>query len=267
VSTIILVFVLLFGWKGRVYSMSLSTVLFGFLSIYMLYKRGYFIFKLSKEYTKNALVFALPLIPHALSFWLRSGVDKILLTKMCGIAENGLYSVAMTWAAIVGMFSTAFSNAYSPYLYKKLAEFDQNKTGTVDEQKKLIKMIYGIICVSIIFVFFAYWVSRVFIKLVYAPAYHAATQYLPYIMMGQFFQVCYLLFVCFAHYTFKTKILGIMTFSLSLIQIVLSYWFIMIFGSIGTAISSVIGSALIFFSVAIYGITIYKLPWFSFYKK
>lgn len=44
-----------------------------------------------------------------------------MLTEMCGLSENGLYSVAMTWGAIVTMFLTSFNNAYAPYLYKKLS--------------------------------------------------------------------------------------------------------------------------------------------------
>lgn len=62
--------------------------------------------------------FSLPLIPHGLSFWLKSGVDKLMLTNICGMDMNGYYSVALTFGAIVSVIITSISNAFVPYLYK-----------------------------------------------------------------------------------------------------------------------------------------------------
>jgi len=117
-TTILFVIILLLGWKGRVYSMAVATIVFGLISIYVLYKRQYWDLKINGKYQKQMLVYAWPLVPHALSFWFKSGVDKVMLINMCSLAANGLYSVAMTWGGIVSMFLVAFNNAYSPYLYK-----------------------------------------------------------------------------------------------------------------------------------------------------
>jgi O-antigen/teichoic acid export membrane protein len=261
-STVLFVIILLLGWKGRIYSMIIATMLFGIFSFMILYKRDYIVFKQSKEYMRSLLGFAIPLVPHALSFWLKSGVDKILLTNMFTLTENGLYSVAMTWGTMVGMFSMSFNNAYAPYLYKKLSYFDKDKVNTLGDQTKLVKMIYFSIIFAILLVFIAYWVSNLFIKLIYNSLYHGALTYLPYIMLGQFFNFCYLMFVCFIHYSFKTKTLGIITISLSIFQIFLSYTLMILIGPVGTAISSAVIMLLTFFGVTLYAMKVYKLPWF-----
>ena len=224
-STIVFVIIMLLGWQGRVYSMMFATIVFGIISLGILYKRGYLSFTVSKEYVRSTLFYALPIIPHALSFWFRSGADKIMLTEMCGLSENGLYSVAMTWGAIVTMFLTSFNNAYAPYLYKKLSFFDKDRKGTLVEQKHLVRLI---------------WRSIFFLS------------------------GCYLMFVCFIHYTFKTKCLGMITFSLSLFQIGMSFLLIKCIGAVGAAISSAIVEAIIFLLIAQYAMKVYKLPWFAF---
>lgn len=262
-TTILFVIIFLLGWEGRVYSMMLVTILFGFISLYILYKRGYFVLELDKMFIKQTLFFALPIIPHALSFWFKSGVDKIMLTNMCGLNENGLYSVAMTWGAIVSMFVVSFNNAYTPFLYKKLAIFDKDKTGTVKEQKELVRLIWGSFVVALVFVAFAYLISVYLIKLVYAPIYYDSLDFLPWVMIAQLFYAGYSMFVCFIHYTFKTKMLGIITFSWSIAQIGITYLLIGSIGAVGASISSAIVSMMTFVFVAIYAMKVYHLPWFS----
>lgn len=264
IFTIILVVVLLKGWQGRALSIFFSAIIMGIVSLFILYKKGYLVMKISKEYIKSVLVFSIPIIPHALSFWIKSGADKIMLTDLCGLSENGLYSVAVTWGAIVSMVMVAFSNSYSPWLFKKLAVYDKDKEGTLTDQKRLVKIIYLSLIVIFVIVFFLYIISHILIGIMYPESYSGSKEYLPYVMISQAFNGAYLLFVCFLHYTFKTKILGITTFTLSLVQIALAYFLILKTGPMGVAYSSVIGSFLTFVVIAIYGIRVYKLPWFKF---
>lgn len=263
---VVLVIILLLGWRGRICSMFISNVFFGILSLYILLRRDYFNFKLDKLYLSQIVLFSLPLIPHALSFWLKSGVDKILLSNLSGLEANGLYSVAITWGGIVTMFFMAFNNAYAPFLYKKLASFDADKSGNLYMDKvKLVKMIYFSFIVMLFFVLFIYILSFVLIRIIYDSSYYASVIYLPWVMIAQFFYGGYLMFVCFIHYALKTKVLGMITFSLTFIQILLSYLLILKFGSIGVAISSAVVNALIFIFVAIYAMKVYRLPWLFFY--
>ena len=263
-STVMFVIVFLLGWQGRIYSMIFTTVAFGLISFFVLYRRGYLGWNIDKAYLKQTLFFALPIIPHALSFWFKSGVDKIYLTNMCSLADNGYYSVALTWGAIVTMFLVSFNNAYAPSLYKKLAAFDLNKAGTMKEQGRLVKFIWISLVVTFIFVVGCYLLSVLLIQVMYPSSYFDSLYFLPWVMLAQFFNGCYLMFVCFAHYTFKTKGLGTITFSLSIAQVGLTYLLILKMGAIGSAVSAAIISAITFVAVAWYAMRVYRLPWFNF---
>lgn len=113
-------------------------------------------------------------------------------------------------------------------------------------------------------VLLSYFVSAGLIRLMYNSSYYASLNYLPWVMLGQFFYGGYLMFVCFFHYTFKTKILGLITFSLSMCQIALTYLLIRWVGAIGAAVSSAVISALTCAFVARYAMKIYCLPWFAY---
>ncbi len=261
VTTILFVITLLMSWQGRIYSSLLSAGLFGIISIVILYHRGYLELRIRKDFLLQTLFFALPIVPHALSFWFRGGVEKILLSNMYDLSENGLYSVALTWGAIVTMFLTAFSNAYSPFLYKKLARFDKDREGTRREQYQLVRLIKVSILGTGVFVVLAYFTSVVLIKAIYPVDYFGSLIFLPWVMLGQFFQGCYLMFVGFAHYTFKTKPLGIITFAWSLVSCGLAWVGIKLIGPVGVSIASASISCAIFISVAILSTKVYSLPW------
>lgn len=260
-TTVVFVIILLLGWQGRVYSMMCSVIVFGIISLYILYRRGYLEARIRKEFLVQTLSFAVPIIPHALSFWFRGGVEKILLTNMCDLSENGLYSVALTWGSVVMMFLTAFNNAYAPYLYKKLAAFDKSPNETVHQQHSLIRLIRLCLLGTVVFVVLSYLVSIVMIRSIYPADYLGSLSFLPWVMLAQMFQGGYLMFVCFSHYTFRTKPLGIITFSWSLIACVLAWAGIRLFGPVGVSMASAFVSFAIFVSVTLLAVRVYPMPW------
>lgn len=260
-TTVVFVIILLLGWQGRVYSMMCSVIVFGIISLYILYRRGYLEARIRKEFLVQTLSFAVPIIPHALSFWFRGGVEKILLTNMCDLSENGLYSVALTWGSVVMMFLTAFNNAYAPYLYKKFAAFDKAPNETVHQQHSLIRLIRLCLLGTAVFVVLSYLVSIVMIRSIYPADYLGALSFLPWVMLAQMFQGGYLMFVCFSHYTFRTKPLGIITFTWSLIACVLAWAGIRLFGPVGVSMASAFVSFAIFVSVTLLAIRVYPMPW------
>lgn len=260
-TTVVFVIILLLGWQGRVYSMMCSVIVFGIISLYILYRRGYLEARIRKEFLVQTLSFAVPIIPHALSFWFRGGVEKILLTNMCDLSENGLYSVALTWGSVVMMFLTAFNNAYAPYLYKKLAAFDKDPNETVHQQHSLIRLIRLCLLGTVVFVVLSYLVSIVMIRSIYPADYLGSLSFLPWVMLAQMFQGGYLMFVCFSHYTFRTKPLGIITFTWSLIACVLAWAGIRLFGPVGVSMASAFVSFAIFVSVTLLAVRVYPMPW------
>lgn len=261
VTTILFVVILLMGWKGRVYSQIVSTFLFGAISFCFLIKRKLLDFRFNRTLVKTILAYALPLLPYGFTFWFRGCVSKILLTNMCDLSANGLYSVALTWSSIVTLFITAISNVYMPYFYKKMSLFDKDKYETMSEQIKFVKMMRVIMLVYVALAVFACVVSYVLIKLMYAPAFHASVSYLPWVMLGVMFDGFFGLFSIFPFYTLQTKKFGIYTFLISVLSIGLSWALILLLGSVGAAVSAAITSIAMFIFVVILATRMYELPW------
>lgn len=266
--TLVLVVLLKWAWEGKVIAGFISALIMGTLSIFILYKKGCYRFKFDFSKVRLVLVFALPLIPHALALWGKTGIDKVLITNISGLAENGLYSTAITWGAIITIVITSFGNAYNPYLLKKLALFD--KTGSSDnhfmEKKKIVKLSYLFVGGVGFMVLICYFLFYGLIIFIYPENYHPSTRFLSWIMLGEFFRGWYLIYINYIHYTYKTKVLGVITFSLSLVQIALSYILIISLGTIGAAISTCIISLLTTIGVGLYANKVYPMPWFKFYK-
>ena len=107
---------------GKILSYVVAISIMSFIHLYLLYKRGYLIFKIELNIQKTLVQFGIPLLPHSLSFWIKSGMDKIILTTYCGLNINGIYSMALSFGAVYALFNTSFSNAYVPELQKRLSK-------------------------------------------------------------------------------------------------------------------------------------------------
>ena len=241
VLTLILVIGLGFGWKGKVEGHLISIIIYGIFSVWFLHKKGFLCFSVANSSIKPVLIFTMPLIPHALSFWLKGGVDKLLLSNLVSLNANGLYSVALTMGMRASTFMNSFSNAYTPYLYKNLSEIqkENNKVRWIQLRRNIIK----IILLMFFMVATCYLLAHFIIIFLYDDAFHSATVFLPFIFLSEFFRGIYLVYVGFLYYASYTKILGATTFTLSCFQILLSYVLIKQIGSMGVVYSSLVVSA------------------------
>ena len=185
--TIIIVLVIIYkeGWKGNADGLFFSTVLFGLFSLILLFKRGYFKPHFSKMYINEILVFGLPLIPHALSIWIRSGIDRLYITNFIGETATGLYATGFQFGILVSFLTMSFNNAFVPYLYKNLSE--SNKDLLETNKRKLVRLTYliilGLICVSLIFIF----VSNIILEYFFSEKYFLAKEFIIWAILSQMF--------------------------------------------------------------------------------
>ena len=73
-----------------------------------------------KKYWVYAVSFSFPLIPHYLSQTILNQSDRLMIQKLIGLSETGIYSLAYNVASILVILNTALMNSYSPWLFKKL---------------------------------------------------------------------------------------------------------------------------------------------------
>lgn len=257
--SLLLIIVYKLGWVGRVNGILISSVLFGGLSIFILYRRGYLQINFNKRILTNILVFGLPLIPHSLSFWMRSGVDLIFITRFIGEKATGLYATGFVFGTLIAFMTGSFNNAFVPYMYKMLSVDDD--TVLKNNKRKLVKMVYlGIVGLVILCIIFT-GISNFILDNFFADKYAGSSKFIFWAILSQTFQGMYLFFVNYIFFSKKTKLLAVITFFCAGLQVILSYIMIQKIGSIGAAYATVIVSFINFIAIAYYSNKVYRMPW------
>lgn len=206
------------GWEGRVYAWWMLEILYFVISLGFLIKRKYLVFTNPQiRLIKETLIYALPLLPHTISFWLKQGLDRYIINYFHDQTIVGYYSFAMNLASIIVIVGTAFNATNSVYIYKKLADGYDRVKATLQKQTKIMTVVFFI--VSILVSFFAWILIHFFLQ-----KYEDSIPYILPLCLGGFFQCIYLLWVNYLFFYKKTKELMHITLSTAILQVGLSLW-------------------------------------------
>lgn len=248
--------IMIMAWEGRILGMLIGGAISAIISIVILNKRNYIKLEFSKKHIKEALKFGIPLIPHSMSQWLKNGAVIFLLSYYVGSKETGLYSIALQLTQVIIVLSSAFNRSWAPYLYRKLS-----KSPSLSEKRQIVKFTYiYFITISIVVLIIAVLTPYI-IKLFFTDEYYNVNIFIVYLYIGAIFQGMYLMVVNYIFYTKQTKYLAYITFTISIINVVMSYFLINIHGPLGAAIASMISSIITFTGVWYYSNQVYKMPW------
>lgn len=180
---------------------------------------------------KYALAFNIPLVPHYLAQNVLVSSDRIMIKKLVGASEAGIYSLAYSIAQIMILFNTALTQTISPWIYKKIKD---------NEAQKITKIAYGsltfIAVANILLIAFAPEIVKIF-----APEeYYAAIWAIPPVAMSVFFQFAYSFFACFEFYYEKTGFITVATIISAIANLGLNYVCINLFGYVAAGYTTLI---------------------------
>ena len=262
VFVVLFVIVLRGGGAGKIYAEVMVFCVVGLIHLTMLLKKGYVRLNLQMAWMRKLLHFGLPLLPHSISFWLKSGMDKVFITTYCGLQFNGLYSMAISVSSVYTMLMQSFFNAYTPYLQKRLVRSEECGVRSEEGEKRaIVKQVYLIYALFGVVGFFAIAVSWVIFHYLIDSKYLPAMAYIPLIILANFIYTFYNFTIEFIYKVKKTMMMGLITFTGSLIQMFLSYILIKEYGVMGAVYSLVIGNSLITIGISVYSNMVYRMPW------
>ena len=185
----------------------------------------------SKFYWLHALKFNIPLIPHYLSQTILNSSDKIMIDKMIGNSQAGIYGLAYSVSLTMTLFNNALSHAITPWIYKKIRE---NKISDISNISNILLLIIAFL--NILLIAFAPEVIKLF-----APGeYYEAIYVIPPIAMSVYFMFLYELFSKFEFYFEKTKLIAVATFLGAIINLILNFLFIKIYGYIAAGYTTLV---------------------------
>lgn len=109
IGNIVFLVYLRLGAEGMLWGNMVGYIL---SALYMLYRSQAFLFfkinLVSKRVLKDLLFYSLPLVPNALSWWVMSASDRIIVSFVLGNSATGILAVAQK-------FSTVYSNMYTMF--------------------------------------------------------------------------------------------------------------------------------------------------------
>lgn len=204
---------------GRVLGITVvSLVAYTWMFVVQIYEGKHFF---NSKYWKKSIKIGIPLIPHYLSQTALNSADRIMIGQMVSQSSAGIYSVAYTASSVMGMFNSALLQTMSPWIYRKIRD-------------KEIDNIAPIAYTALIFIAFVNLLLIAFapevLYILAPPEYYDAIWIIPPVAMSIFFMFEYDLFAKFEFYFERTKLISTMTMLGALLNIILNYIFIKLFG-------------------------------------
>ncbi len=196
----------------------IHTIAYSFLYLKMMIK-GKTIF--NKEYWLYSAKYNLPLIPHYLSQQILNQSDRIMIGRMCGMRDAGIYSLAYQVAAAMQIVTNAVHVTFMPWCFKCL----KNQKGEQIGKRALqIELLIGVIC--LVFSLFAPEV----VLLLGGESYYSAIYIIPPASISIVFLTMYSFFGNIELYFEETKIVMVASLIVAILNIILNWILIGIFG-------------------------------------
>lgn len=128
---------------------------------------------------KEMLDYSAPLIINNISWWISSVSDRYIVTFLCGIATNGIYSVGYKIPSIINVFQTIFNQAWT---LSAVQDFDpDDKSGFFTDMYNSYNFCMTMIGSILIIL------TKFLARLLYAKEFYVAWQYAPFLMIATVF--------------------------------------------------------------------------------
>ena len=213
---------------ARIISVVISEVIIaGTIMILQFYKGKTFY---HKEYWKYALAFNIPLLPHYLSMVVLAQADRVMIQNYAGMSKVGIYSLAYSIGLLVQLFTNAINNSLTPWTYDKLNRKDY---------RSIRKTTNTLLLLLTIITFCMLLFTPEIVKLFGSEEYYEAIYVVPPVACSVFFIFLYNIFAIPQMYFERQKFMSIASTLAAVLNIILNYIFIKLYGYIAAGYTTV----------------------------
>ena len=201
---------------------------------------------------KKMLSFSFPLVFSGIAVFVATMIDRIAIKGLLGFKDLGIYGVAYRFASIAGLIMIGFQNSLMPLIYKN---YKEKKT---PENISKIFNIFNALALSLISGSFLF--SNEIVMIMTTDVYHKASSLIPLLVMVILFSNIYL-FSPGLVIAKKTKTIAIINIIGAILNTVLNYTMIPIFGVKGAAGATLISVVVVSLFYSILSFRYYKIPY------
>ncbi|WP_407535977.1 oligosaccharide flippase family protein [Cetobacterium somerae] len=143
-----------YTYEAIVYS-NLAMSITSLIIFYILNRKDFIFNMFDKKIMKELFKIELPLLPTFLIYWIYNSMDRVIINRMLGPTELGIYSVGAKVASISQLVYTAFAGGWQYFAFSTMKDDDQ-----VELNSKVFEYL-GVISFSL------FIIAQPFIKLVF----------------------------------------------------------------------------------------------------
>ena len=185
-----------------------------------------------KNVRSESLKYCIPTIFTVLAWWINSSLDRYFVTAICGVNQNGIYSIAYKIPTILGVFQNIFVQAWT---LSAITEFDKNdKDGFFGKTYELYNSMMVLITSSIIFA------NVLMSKILYAKDFFVAWHCVPLLLMSSLFSALSGYLGSIFSAAKDTKTCAVSTIISAAVNVVLNAVLIPLFGIMGAAYATAV---------------------------
>lgn len=206
----------------------------------------------NKNFWKKSLKVGLPTIPHNYSTYLLNSSDRLMMDQLkTPIQQIGLYNMAYVFGGYLEMFGTAVGMAVGPYFTKLHSQKNEVADKAVKSLTFFLQISFIVLCVLI-----SLWVKEIFHLLIKNSELQRASSIAIVIIMGYAYRPMYWAAGTKILFYEHTNKLWRISFIAGVLNVVLNFIFIPIYGIYAAAITTLI--SLMYLGISPYFIKEFK---------
>lgn len=129
-----------------------------------------------EEENDKMLRYSKPLIANSIAWWVNNASDRYVVIFFCGLAQNGIYSVASKIPSILNIFQSIFNQAWT---LSAVQDFDrEDKNGFFTNSYNIYNFGMVMIASGLIFI------DKILAKFLYAKEFYIAWEYVPFLLIS-----------------------------------------------------------------------------------
>lgn len=185
---------------------------------------------------KEMISYSTPMILNSIGWWVNNVANKYIVIFLCGVAANGIFSVAYRIPSILVLFQTIFNQAWTVSAVK---EFNKNNSSFYLNIYNAYNMGMVIVC-SILILF-----NKTIAYILFANDFYLAWQYAPFLMLAVVFNSLAVLLGGIFSAAKKSEVYAKTTMIGAVVNIVLGLILVFGMGVIGAAIATMIANIIV----------------------
>ena len=175
--------VLLYHYKLGYQSILISRIISSTFSIFFIFIKfnlwNFVNEKREKKMMKEMMIYSVPLIPSAISWWIMKFSDRVSITHFIGLDSNGIYAISSKFPALLMLINSIFYMVWKDSSIEEYNSLDKN-----EYYSKVFKYYYKVLfSISMIFIVS----SEKMIKFFARNSYSEAWKYSLFLYLGTVF--------------------------------------------------------------------------------